>query len=135
MISFDRNRPYWGKELRDDITRALLETLADPSAAVPTAFVHIKPARVEADELVVRLRRIEEQLGELSRTLPRRPEIRSGYAEKMHSPLEAQERAAALLRTVSSQEAVRQLMNEGYPLAMAEDAVYVAAKQIGKTNA
>jgi hypothetical protein len=133
MIPYDRNRPFWGAELRQDITRALLETIADPAAAVPTAFVHIKPARVESDEVIVRLRRIEEQLGELSRT-PRRTEIRSGYAEKLQSPLAAQDRAAALLRTMGAQEAVRQLMNESYPVAMAEDAVYVASKQTGKAT-
>ena len=132
MIPYDRNRPFWGAELRQDITRALVETVADPAAAVPTAFVHIKPARVESDELIVRLRRIEEQLAELSRALPRRPEISSGFAEKMHSPLIAQDRAVVLLRTMGAQEAVRQLMNEGYRVAMAEDAVFVASKQIGR---
>ena len=36
--------------------------------------------------------------------------------------------------TTGCQEAIRHLMNEGYPVAMAEDAVYVASKQIGKTT-
>ena len=48
------------------------------------------------------------------------------------SPLTAQGRAVALLRTMGAQEAIRQLMNEGYPVAMAEDAVYVASKQLGR---
>ena len=134
MIPYDRNRPFWGAELRQDITRALVETVADPAAAVPTAFVHIRPAGVESDELIVRLRRIEELLTDLSRTIPRRSEIRSGYAEKIQSPLAAQDRAAALLRTMGAQEAIRLLMNEGYPVAMAEDAVFVASKQIGKAT-
>ena len=39
-----------------------------------------------------------------------------------------------LLRTKGAQEAIRELMNEGYPMAMAEDAVYVASRQIGKAT-
>jgi hypothetical protein len=96
--------------------------------------MHIKPTRVESDEVIVRLRRIEEQLADLSRSaIVRRAEIQSGFAEKIHSPIVAQEEAAKLLKTLSPQDAVRQLMMEGYRQAMAEDAVFVAARQIGKS--
>ena len=94
--------------------------------------MHIKPARVESDEVAIRLRCIEEQLAELSRSLQtRRPDVQSGYAEKIKSPLAAQGQAATLLRSVSAQEAVRQLMNEGYGRAMADGAVFVAARRLG----
>jgi hypothetical protein len=132
MATYDKNDAFWGAELQHTLTRALQETLKQPTIAVPTAFMHIKPARVESDEVAIRLRRIEEQLAELSRSLQmRRPDVQSGYAEKIQSPLAAQDQAATLLRSVSAQEAVRQLMNEGYGRAMAEDAVFVAARRLG----
>jgi hypothetical protein len=133
MATYDKNNAFWGAELQRVLVKALVETVAQPATAIPTAFMHIKPTRVESDEVIVRLRRIEEQLADLSRSaIVRRAEIQSGFAEKIHSPIVAQEEAAKLLKTLSPQDAVRQLMMEGYRQAMAEDAVFVAARQIGK---
>jgi hypothetical protein len=132
MVTYDKNDPFWGAELRRLLARALSETVAQPATAIPTAFMHIKPTRVEADEVIVRLRRIEEQLAELSRNaIIRHPEIQSGFAEKLMSPLTAQAEAARLLKTLSTQDAIRQLVIEGYRQAMAEDAVFVAARKLG----
>ncbi|HZO52993.1 MAG TPA: hypothetical protein VFB63_09760 [Bryobacteraceae bacterium] len=131
MVTYDKNDAFWGADLKQTVTKALSETVKQPATAVPTVFLHIKPARIESEEVVVRLRRIEEQLADLSRLIStRRLDVQSGYAEKLHSPLVAQDEAAKLLRSVSSDEAVRQLMNEGYGRAMAEDAVFIAARRI-----
>lgn len=80
--------------------------------------------------MIVRLRRIEEQLAEIVHNA-RRPEIRSSFVEKIVSPLTAQAEAARLLETLSSEEAIRQLVIEGNRQAMAEDAVFVAGRRIG----
>jgi hypothetical protein len=131
MITYDKNNAFWGTELQRVLVKALIETVAQPQTAIPTAFMHIKPTWIESDEVTLRLRRIEEQLAELSRSLiPARPQIQSGFAEKIHSPLAAQAEAVRLLRTLSPPDAVRQLVLEGYRQAMAEDAVFVAASQM-----
>jgi hypothetical protein len=131
MITYDKNNAFWGPELQRALVKALVGTVAAPETAIPTAFMHIKPSRVVTDEVTVRLRRIEEQLADLSRSILPRREIQSGFAEKIHSPLAAQAEATKLLTRLSPDEAVRQLVLEGYRPAMAEDAVFVAAKQVG----
>jgi hypothetical protein len=39
IVLYDRNDPNWGLRLRDTVLTALLETLADPNAAIPTTFI------------------------------------------------------------------------------------------------
>jgi hypothetical protein len=94
--------------------------------------MHIKPTRVEVDEVAVRLRRIDEQLAVLVRMLasPRQP-LTSTLVEKMHSLDAAEEAAAKLLRSLAPDAAIRQLMIEGYGEAMAQAAV---ARAIGKAS-
>lgn len=130
MIRYDKNNAFWGQELHDTLVKSLRDTIANPESAVPTAFIHMKPSRVESDETTLRLRRVEESLAELlGRLRPMMlPDIKSGFAEKLHSPLTAQEEAARLLQTLTPAETIRQLMNQGYRQAMAEDAVYKATK-------
>ena len=127
-----KNNAFWGTELQRVLVKALVETVAQPQTAIPTTFMHIKPTRIESDEVTVRLRRIEEQLADLSRSfIAARPQIQSGFAEKIQSPLAAQAEAVRLLRSLSPPDVVRQLVLEGYGQAMAEDAVFVAANQMG----
>lgn len=130
LLTYDKNNAFWGSTLRSMLVKALTETMSAPETAIPTAFMHIKPSRVESDEAIIRLRRIEEYLVELSRTITAGGIVRSGLAEKLHSPLVAQDRAASLLRTLTREEAIRQLIVEGFGPAMAEDAVAVVAGRL-----
>ena len=135
MLTYDKNDAFWGTRLKGAVVKALVETTAAPETAIPTAFMHIKPSRVVSDETIIRLRRIEEQLFELSRSITSRSvEPRSGLAEKLHSPVAAQGRAAVLLQTLSRDEAIRQLVSEGYRPAMAEDAVAVSVRRAGTSS-
>ena len=128
MLTYDKNNAFWGDKLKDDLVRALRETRDQPQTAIPTAFMHIKPTRIESDEVVLRLRRIEEQLAELVRVAAAgRVTLVSGLVEKMKSLPAAQDEAEKLLRTMSRDAAIRQLMNQGYGAAMAETAVDRAA--------
>jgi hypothetical protein len=124
MLTYDKNNAFWGEKLRSALLKALKETMTQPESAIPTAFMHIKPSRIEVDEVVLYLRRIEEQLGELTRksAVGKYPPT-SGLVEKMKSLVTAEEEASALLRTLDADAATRQLMNQGYPIAMAEAAV------------
>ena len=126
MITFNKNNPFWGADLQNELTRALADTIAAPETAVPSVFMHIKPARLSVDEITIGLRRIEEQLAVLTRNSAPREQIRSGLVEKLHSPVEAKAQAARLLKTASPEQAVQQLVDEGYRRVMAESAVFEA---------
>jgi len=130
MLTYDKDDPFWGVSLRERITRALSETLRKPETAIPTAFMHIKPARIETDEVVVRLRRIEERLTELaSGSQFGARAFQSSLQEKIHGLPAAEVQAERLLATMEPHAAVRQLMIEGYGAAMAESAVATAASR------
>ncbi|HEV7425168.1 MAG TPA: hypothetical protein VGQ46_02285 [Thermoanaerobaculia bacterium] len=45
VLLYDRSDPNWGVDLRKRISAALIETVADPVASVPTAFVDVKSDR------------------------------------------------------------------------------------------
>jgi len=129
MLTYDKHDAFWGTRLKDRLVKAIVETMKAPETAIPTAFMHIKPSRVESDEAIIRLRRIEEQLFELSRSVTSRGvEFRSGLVEKLHSSLAARERASVLLQTLTQEDAIRQLVSEGFGPAMAEDAVAMSPR-------
>ena len=130
MIKTNKNDAFWGEKLKRDLVSTLKRTLQEPERAIPTVFMHIKPTRIEVDEVAVRLRRIDDQLAALMRTLesPRQP-LTSTLVEKIHSLDAAEEEATKLLRRLPSDAVIRQLMIEGYREAMAQAAV---AQAIGK---
>ncbi len=39
IVVYDRNAPDWGTRLREEVRKALVETLEDPAASVPITFV------------------------------------------------------------------------------------------------
>jgi hypothetical protein len=135
MLTYDKDDPFWGTQLRETITRALYETIQRPETAIPTAFMHIKPSRIETDEVVVRLRRIEERLAELA--VAGRPVARSfesSLQDKIHGLPAAEAHAERLLQTMEPREAIRQLMMEGYREAMAESAVATAEARVRRVS-
>ena len=128
MLMYEKDDPFWGAGLRDNITRSLSETLRNPETAIPTAFMHIKPTRIESDEVVVRLRRIEERLTEIAvanQSVGRT--FQSSFQDKLQGLPAAEELAEGLLQRMEPQDAVRELLGHGYPPAMAEAAVATAA--------
>jgi len=135
MLTYDKDDPFWGTELRAKIAQALQQTVRNPATAIPTAFMHIKPSRMETDEVVILLRRIEERLadmasrGDLARRLPA-----SGLADKIHGLPAAEEEAERLLLRMSPAEAVDRLLSAGVPKAMAEAAIAVAARRSGRSD-
>jgi hypothetical protein len=132
ILRANKNEVFWGEKLKRDLVNALRGTLREPERAIPTVFMHIKPTRVEVDEVAVRLRRIDDQLEALVKTLTHpRPLLTSNLAEKIHSLDAAVEEAAKLLRTLPREAAIRQLMIEGYREAMAQAAV---ARAIGSVE-
>jgi hypothetical protein len=131
MLTYDKDSPSWGNDLRLNIVQAIKETIQSPETAIPTAFMHIKPARVESDELIVRLRRIEERLTEIAGGgQVGRQAVESSLQHKMHSLPEAEEQAERLLRRMSQPDAIERLMTNGFGRAMAEAAVAVAARRL-----
>jgi hypothetical protein len=130
MLTYDKNNAFWGEKLRSELLKALKDTMNQPESAIPTAFMHIKPSRIEVDEVVLYLRRIEEHLVDLSRrSATGQFAPKSGLVEKIKSLVSAEQEAANLLRTMDASAATRQLMNQGYAPAMAETAVARAADQ------
>src|SRR5262249_54057570 len=127
MLTYDKDHAFWGMELRDALARTLEETMRAPETAIPTAFMHIKPERVEADEVIVRLRRIEEQLTEIARAALGYPRFQSLFVETLKSLPAAEAEAERLLRAgADAKEVIRRLMTEGYKEAMADAAVAAA---------
>jgi hypothetical protein len=63
VLNYDKNRPSWGTSLKSDITKAILETLAQPTEAVPQMFRRSvkkmrKTAKTEAEEQTEMERRV-----------------------------------------------------------------------------
>lgn len=116
-----------------DVGQAIRQTLQSPETAIPTAFMHIQPSRVGVDEVVVRLRRIEERLVEMvAAAQVGRPRFESSLQDKMYSLPAAEQEAERLLHEMSQQEVLQSLMNEGYKRAMAESAVATAAGRVAR---
>ena len=135
MLAYDKDSPSWGAELRTQIAQAIKQTIQSPETAIPTAFMHIKPSRVGADEVVMRLRRIEERLVEIvaSGQLGR-PRFESSLQDKIQSLPAAEKEAERLLPKMSQKDVVEWLMNDGYKRAMAESAVATAAGRVGTST-
>jgi len=51
VLLYDRNNPQWGSELRVALTAALRDTIREPLAAVPTAFVNNRPENRQQPDL------------------------------------------------------------------------------------
>ena len=131
MLTYDKDHAFWGIELRDTLSRTLEETMRAPETAIPTAFMHIKPDRRETDEVVVRLRRIEEQLTEIARAGTRQPRLESLFVDTLKGLPAAEADADRFLRAgAEPREAIRRLMMEGYKEAMADAAVVAALARI-----
>jgi len=132
-LTYDRAEPFWAESLKSDISRAISETVAKPESAIPTAFMHIKPARPEADEVMYFLRRIDERLSDL------RP-LQTTSSSSLVSPLkhkmkglpETRKEAEKLLNNMLPEEAVQKLINSGIGRSMAESAVWSVAKNRGQ---
>jgi hypothetical protein len=125
--------PNWGRDLRVALTVALKETIANPQSAVPSAFLHVKPARLEVDETVMRLRRIEDVLASLSRAIvassDREPSRLRGLLKGLPA---AEEEAERLLAHHDRQYAFDSLVRAGYGPIMAESAVATAVARMRK---
>jgi hypothetical protein len=128
MLGYEKDNPFWGAELRTKIAQALKETIRNPETAIPTAFMHIKPSRVETDEVVVRLRRIEERLVELAASQSGKPQFESSLQYKIKGLPAAEEEAKRLLPRMSQKEVIERLEQAGFGRAMAESAVAMAAR-------
>jgi hypothetical protein len=131
-IRYSKENAFWGQDLRRDVARAVRATAADPSTAVPTAFLQIKPTRMGADESSVRLRRVEEMLAELMRQFTssghKPPSRLSGLIRGLP---QAEQEAARLLAYMSPADAVRELVGAGFGQIMAETAVATVAAREG----
>lgn len=135
MLTYDKDNPFWGVELRQTITQALSETIRSPETAIPTAFMHIKPSRVETDEVMVRLRRIEERIVEIARARDiGKVQFESSLREKMLGLPAAEAEAQRLLQAMDQRAAVDELERAGFGRAMAESAVAVAARRAGRSS-
>ncbi|MFZ5555295.1 MAG: hypothetical protein ACOZDY_01010 [Pseudomonadota bacterium] len=132
MLIYDKDVPSWGADLQAQITRSIQETLRNPETAIPTAFMHIRPARIETDEVTVRLRRIEERLAELAAGgLRAGVELRSSLQHKMTGLPATEVEAEQLLQRMGPADAIERLVNNGIGRAMAESAVATASKRLG----
>jgi len=125
MIVYDKEDGQWGAQLRTAIANAIKDTLRDPASAVPTAFIHIKPSRIDTDEVTLRLRRIEELL--IKFTNAQEPGRLQGLLKSMPA---AEAEAEELLKRMDERSALKYLLNSGYGQIMARDAVTVAAARI-----
>jgi nucleoside 2-deoxyribosyltransferase len=134
MITYSQKNAFWGDHLRTALTKAVQETVANPSSAIPTVFMHVKPSRLQVDETTMRIRRIEELLAALMRAVAASgdnapPSRLRGLLKGLPA---AEEEAERLLASCGFQEAVRSLVTAGYGQYMAESAVSNAAARIGK---
>ncbi|NOU19433.1 MAG: hypothetical protein HOO91_17905 [Bacteroidales bacterium] len=46
VIVYDKNLPNWGEKLKERITKALLETLDNPEAAIPPTFLETSKTKI-----------------------------------------------------------------------------------------
>jgi hypothetical protein len=135
MLTYSQKDAFWGGHLRAALTKAVQETLANPSSAIPTVFMHVKPSRLEVDETTMRMRKIEELLAELLRTIVATgdgtpPSRLRGLMKGLPT---AEDEAERLLASCDRQAAVRSLVTAGYGQIMAETAVLNAAARMRKT--
>jgi len=127
MLTYDKDNAFWGTELKNHLVRAIRETLEQPETAIPTAFIHMKPSNIASDEVVVRLRRIEEQLAGIARGMDAgRRELKSGLTGKMNSLADAEEEARRLAQHMAPEEVASRLKLLGYPPMMVESALALA---------
>jgi hypothetical protein len=135
MLTYSQKNAFWGGHLRTALTKAVQETLANPSSAIPTVFMHVKPSRLEVDETTMRMRRIEELLAELLRTIVATGDgaAPSRLRGLMKGLPAAEDEAERLLASCDRQEAVRSLVTAGYGQIMAETAVLNAIARMRKT--
>jgi hypothetical protein len=125
--------PNWGRDLSVALTKAVKETVANPTSAIPSAFLHVKPTRLEVDETALRLRRIEDAIATLSRAFAAAGDSEPSRLRLLLKGLPAaEEEAERLLATLDRQDAIRYLVNAGYGEFMAQDAVANAAARMGK---
>jgi hypothetical protein len=133
IITYSKENAFWGRDLRTALTRAVQETVANPASAIPTAFLHVKPSRLEVDETAMRLRKIEDLLADLSRNIvtygDNAPTRLRGLLKGLPA---AEEEAERLLASCDRQDAVRSLVTAGFGQIMAETAVATAAARMGK---
>ncbi len=127
IVTYSKENAFWGRDLAQEIATAIRGTMADPASAIPTAFMHIRPNRVEVDETTVRLRRIEEMLVELTRQASGAHPAQSRLRTLLQGLPQAELDAEQLLAAKSRDEAVRELVSAGYGQIMAETAVANAA--------
>jgi|KBSSwiStaDraftv2_1062776.scaffolds.fasta_scaffold79743_2 hypothetical protein len=133
VITYSTDNSEWGRDLRAALTRAFQETAANPISAIPSAFLHVKPSRLEVDETAMRLRRIEDVLADLSRAIAAPGDSAPSRLRGLLKGLPAAEKEAErLLASQSRQDAVRSLVIAGYGQVMAESAVENAAARMGK---
>jgi hypothetical protein len=134
-LTYDKDSPSWGADLRSRIARAIKQTVQSPDTAIPTAFMHIKPSRLGVDEVAMRLRRIEERLTEIvANGQPGRPRFDSSLQDKIYSLPVAEKEAERLLHSMDQKAALQSLLNEGYKRAMAESAVATAAARVFRST-
>jgi hypothetical protein len=134
MVTYDKKNAFWGTDLRSKLGQAMQETKRNPETAIPTAFMHIKPSRIETDEVVIRLRRIDEQLIQIAQSAKAGPELQSRFRDILKSLPDAEAQAEHFLQMMEPKEAIRRLMLEGYREAMAESAVATAAARIRRST-
>ena len=135
MITYSQKNAFWGDHLRTGLTKAVQDTLANPSSAIPTVFMHVKPSRIEVDETTMRMRRMEDLLAEILRTVSASSD--SAPNSRLRGLLKglpaAEEEAERPLASCGLRDAVRSLVVAGYGQYMAETAVSNVAARIGKT--
>ena len=121
VINYSTNKnPNWGRDLAAAVSAAVKETVANPQTAIPSAFLHVKPSRLEVDETALRLRRIEDVLAALSRAIVTSVD---GEPSRLRFLLKglpaAEEEAERLLAKYDRQAAIRSLREAGYGEFMA----------------
>jgi nucleoside 2-deoxyribosyltransferase len=134
LITYSQKNAFWGDHLRRALTKAVQETVANPSSAIPTVFMHVRPSRLQVDETTLRMRRIEELLSELIRVLTASAD--GAQPSRLRTLLKglpaAEDEAERLLASCGLEDAVRSLVIAGYGQYMAETAVSNAAARMGK---
>jgi len=80
VIVYDKNLPNWGEKLKEKITKALLETLDNPEAAIPPTFLETsKTKRIEVTPEEKGLLELKKEIDSLRREVRSRSrDIESG---------------------------------------------------------
>ena len=119
MITYSHKERGWRLGLRPTLTKAVQETLANPSSAIPSVFMHVKPSRLEVDETTLRMRRIEDLLAELLRTIAGNGAQTGRLRGLLKGLPAAVDEAERQLASCDPQDVVRSLVNLGYGQYMA----------------